>query len=784
MKIPYALRPRPVREPATGLLVPGTRAQDVFDLVAHLRLAVFPAVFATSEGFLIKLPSPHERLLAGVICLRSLADNLFLPVGADLVPPLLPDEAQGLVRSRGLVFLPHAVGQAFSLPGRGARALEFVPDHPLSWGDLLQVPSLHVADWRSLPEPKALADELLELTSTVPPPAAELILDQGRSDIGSESPRPAGAPGIGSRLAGAAAYMAGSSLAWLGTKLGLGGLAGMGASMLERALDFIPRLSERLMGEQEAALRDLLRDFRDGNIERALRRALPLNQPESNPVAPSVSAQLPRHNLFYSLQNLLKGRHNPGGLWFTPNELFHALQAEYRQQAEAAARRGDYRRAAFIHAKLLGDLGAAAHILSQGGLHRDAALIYQSLSNLHAAALQWQAAGEIDKAVEILVQLGADLEAAEILRKVGEPQQALVHYRRAAQKLTAQKKYFEAGELFLTRAQRPDLALTVFHDGWQSRPSASALPCGLALARHFADEPNPPRFVQILADAEKCLSIWTVESKVNFVNHLARLAKRPGLTAVAGAAQDRCLMSLVDQMRQTGIDGNVGRAVSRYFPGDSPWPAPVARDAQFALNALLTNRARDDEPTMLVRLGNSIVSAVCFMPFSMDLFLGFANGEVIRHRLATRETRCVLKQTEPIVGLQADPEEHHLVALAGSAFERAYLFTGTRSGAFHLNHDREIRAGGRARFCATVANQASPFFGVLSADRCQLFRRDNPSWSLSLPHPANDIVRAALVGSLPTYPETPWCLQFFGERGVFLINQKGGSYVWRDVRAR
>ncbi|HWY86705.1 MAG TPA: hypothetical protein VNX28_08270, partial [Gemmataceae bacterium] len=539
MKIPYALRPRPAREPATGLLVPGTRAQDVFDLVASLGLEVFPTVFATSEGFLIKLPSPCTKPLAGVMRLRSLAGHLFLPVGADLVPPLLPDEAQGLVRTRGLVFLP------------GARALEFAPDRPLSWGELLQVPPLQVAEWRSLPEPQALADELLELTSDAPPTTTDQILEQGRTDIGSEASRPAGSSGIGSRLAGAAAYAAGTSMAWLGTKLGLGGLAGMGAGLLERAMNLIPRLSERLMGEQEAALRELLRDFRDGNIERALRRALPINPPESKPLTPAADARLPRHNLFYSLQNLLRRRRDPGSIWSTPNELSYALQAAYREQAEAAARRGDYRRAAFIHAKLLNDLGAAAHMLSQGGLHRDAALIYENLHNLHAAALQWQAAGEIDKAVELLVQLGADLEAAEILRKVGEPEQALVHYRRAAQRLASQKKYFEAGEVFRTRAQRPDLALTVFHEGWQTRPEASALPCGLALARHFAEEPNPPRFVQILADAERCFSLWTVESKVHFVNQIAHLSNSAGLTDVAGATQDRCLLSLADQMRQT-----------------------------------------------------------------------------------------------------------------------------------------------------------------------------------------------------------------------------------------
>ena len=65
----------------------------------------------------------------------------------------------------------------------------------------------------------------------------------------------------------------------LGQMLGIQGLSGLGVGWIGKALSLAPRLSEDLLGRQAAALRDLLREFREGDLERALRRALPLGEP-------------------------------------------------------------------------------------------------------------------------------------------------------------------------------------------------------------------------------------------------------------------------------------------------------------------------------------------------------------------------------------------------------------------------------------------------------------------------------------------------------------------------
>ena len=87
-------------------------------------------------GFLIRLDDPTARAFPGTVRLRSLAENLFLPIDADLVPALLDDEAEGLTRLRGLVVLP------------GGRILSFDPAAPLAPSALLTGTARPQRDWQ------------------------------------------------------------------------------------------------------------------------------------------------------------------------------------------------------------------------------------------------------------------------------------------------------------------------------------------------------------------------------------------------------------------------------------------------------------------------------------------------------------------------------------------------------------------------------------------------------------------------------------------------------------
>src|SRR5258707_1375520 len=119
MKVAFHLRRLQVRAPATALLLPGHDVGQLLDLCTRWSSATLPSVYVVEDGFLLKLPGPTSAIHPGVIRLQSVADNLLIPVDAQLVPALLDDEATGLVRERGLIFLP------------GGRVLAFAPQEPV-----------------------------------------------------------------------------------------------------------------------------------------------------------------------------------------------------------------------------------------------------------------------------------------------------------------------------------------------------------------------------------------------------------------------------------------------------------------------------------------------------------------------------------------------------------------------------------------------------------------------------------------------------------------------------
>jgi len=100
-------------------------------------------------------------------------------------------------------------------------------------------------------------------------------------------------------------------------------------------------------------------------------------------------------------------------------------------------------------------------VLSKAGLHRDAAVLYlKKLNDPIAAAREFEAAGEFDRALEIYRNRADHLLAGDLLRRLGDEERAIDEYRRGADKIVeSERSFYQAGEVMRTRAQREDLAL-------------------------------------------------------------------------------------------------------------------------------------------------------------------------------------------------------------------------------------------------------------------------------------------------------------------------------------
>jgi hypothetical protein len=681
MKVPFHLRKAAGKADVAGLLLLSADVRELLAVCAALgppaggarEGAALPPVYAVLGGFLIKASggrqppvptsqqgahAPRSPSIPGAIRLRRLAGNLFLPVDAELVPALLEDEAAALVRDRGLVFLP------------GGRVLAFAPDRPLTAAELLACPRRQPRTWEPLPPRPARPDRLREVLLDLPNDTPDVILDSGAGTIGSEeAPRPpASIPGA--QAAGAAALGVGRGLVWLGHLLHWRGLAQLGARLMRQVVDRVPRLSESLLGRQEAALRELLRQFREGNLEQALRRALPLNSPAGRGDTVAQNDHLPLHNLLYSLRELLGGGRGPASLWLGGFNVQADLAREYRKAAEDAAARGDWRRAAFIYGKLLHDYRLAAAVLERGGLHHDAAVIYlELLSDTLGAARAFEAAGEVDRALQLYRRRGDHVAAGDLLRRAGEEDLALEEYRQAAALLAAGDNHLEAGELMLERGRRPDLALEFFTAGWSRRPQGSAQGCLLRLAEIRAAGESPRPLLSLIAEADDFFAPPGNDSgAAQFYNALARLAGGPHLEASRDDLRDRALAGLANKLRQRAREeSRPGNTVSQLLGQPGTWAPAVVSDAAFAFKAALcrTPQTRSVSPNR-IQLWEGLVTAVCWALETGRVYAGFANGGWTRFDPKTgyRSVWRPEKDNEVVTALATDPVGDLLVVLS------------------------------------------------------------------------------------------------------------------------
>lgn len=686
MKQELRLRRRVPAEPATALFLPGDDASAL--LAACTRLGLDPAgrVYRLTGGLLLKLDAPLTRPEPGTLRLRALAENLFVPADADLVPTLLDDESTGLTRTRGLVFLPWGT------------VLSFDPAAAVGSASLLAAELLPQREWRAFPQGMPLAQRIEEVVLEYPDESADAVLSAGGDPIGTEPLEP-GEPGAGSRWLDAARQNSGETLAWLGRKLGLPRLADLGAAWANRAMALGPRLTEAVLGRQAAAIRTLLSEFRDGKTERALRHALPLAEP-GGPRGAEVDAgdRLPSQDLVYSLGALLgPSNRKPGSLWVGGQDLLGELTREYRKAAESAQRQGDYRRAALIYGKLLRDYRMAAHTLLRGGLHHDAAiLLLNRLDDPRGAALAFEAAGDYDRAVQLYRRVGEHEPAGDLLRRMGEDEAALFEYRQAAFQLVALGAgHLAAGRLLATKARRPDLALEQYLAGWRDRPQGNALPCLMeAMTLLVESSTAPGRILALLSEADAHLSGSGSPSDVSlFYNFVAQLARREEAAALREEMEDRALLALAASLHaQAQAGASAGRVVSDVLGRVGSWPAGVTRDAEFALKAAIAALPRPAkppsrrQPLRRFRVGVGTVTAACFAAASDEVFVGFEGGEVFCFRPERSEVVRVASYDLTVTSLAASPDGRSVVILRSGAHQLGVVGSYARAadGSYRL----------------------------------------------------------------------------------------------------
>jgi tetratricopeptide (TPR) repeat protein len=682
-------------------------------------------------------------------------------VDAELTPALHPEEILALTRDRGLVVLP---------PGR---ALAFDPDQPIhvSW---LVSGSVQRADtWQAFVEPPMLADGLFSVVHASPISDADELLGPVASP--EDLPRPPRA-GLGGQVSGATSAAVGSGMAWLGWLFGSSSLRDLGRRWIERGMEMSPRLSESVLGRQAAALQELLRQFRSGNIDAALKRALPMGGDPARGSMPHTTDTLPTHNLAWSLGDLFGGgQRGPATIWHGGSDLQQQLIAEYRRVAEEALRRGDHRRAAFVYGRLLGDYRSAAAALSAGGLHHEAAILYRDkLDDPLPAASEFEQAGEFDTALALYITHHEHERAGDLYRKLGDDDRALEQYLAAADRLVREREdYLGAGTLVARKTERSDLAGHYYNLGWQQRngtatAASHAVPCAVRLARILAQHAQPEPLLQLVGEVETHLnddrhggSTWL------FFTAAAELAELPHLEAVREELRDRSKLALAATVRRYGErESRPGSVVQDAFGRSELWSAPLMRDAAYALTARqklppVPEPPKPKSPYIEVRLHVGTPTAAAYASDGRVVVAGFEDGMVAWLELQTGRIQKV-DARDTVVSLACDARGQVFVALSADQRLHTFWTDGVRLIGTAVQELRD-EAHADAMLMPTVRGTFPDVAcGLLRADGSVVFRSClRPSMTLDS-YPMLTEGAAEAGAWLPRAHDQAWLLRWAG----------------------
>jgi hypothetical protein len=389
-------------------------------------------VYALAGGFLLRLPAPRRLACDGAPGLP-----LTLEEGVLVSAPLSPSERERLAPPPGTAVLVRA-GTAKVYPLEGSQRVEVSAWLDVSAWTLVPMEGLG-APPPPVREPTPVdAPIRASLGIGAPAPEAEAMRArmEGRGEpvAKAEAPR----PGLLARLAAwwraepkrpgamtvdaeARPSLLGQLRAWL-----RGGGHETAASkpppprgpgMFSRLAGWLARSTPlgALLGQRKAEyVRKLFDLFEEGNLEEALRYAIPLAKGEPSEQA-QVALGLPGPRERLVIQPRQGG---PGSIFGGGAEVFEALKERYRQAVRKLEREGQIEKAAFVLAELLHEEEEAVSFLERHGKPRLAAELAEACNLAPGLVVrQWLLAKNVARAVDVARRTGAFADAVPRLER-------------------------------------------------------------------------------------------------------------------------------------------------------------------------------------------------------------------------------------------------------------------------------------------------------------------------------------------------------------------------------
>ena len=398
---------------------------------------------------------------------RCVGQALLIPQYASIQPQVAEEEWKNL-----LIYDWH-----FFHPGIGM--VGFNHSDRVNLADLLTYPAAIEQDW-SLAQPGPPGAPALRQISVQQPKVEDIFAqvqgvgDKDLKNLAKNKPSAEDAKDLRSTLLNSLEKLLshrpnmreGESQGWLG-------------KMLDRLEMRISKMLADLQKQRESEIDRLLKLYQD-DPEEALRYSIPLDSPyEGRGIAPP-SGLLDRNNApDFDLGGLNTG--GPLDNWDLDAQRQVALRQHYLRLANQKIAEGDYRKAAYIHAHLLGDFHTAANVLEQGKHFYEAAILYRDhLKDKQRAAQCFEKGGLYSEAIDLYLELGENEKAGDLYALIDQFEEARTQYQGCVEVALVRADYLDAARLYQSKLADDFNAKSTLLNGWQQNQNPMA-----CLQRYF-----------------------------------------------------------------------------------------------------------------------------------------------------------------------------------------------------------------------------------------------------------------------------------------------------------
>ncbi|HEX2630514.1 MAG TPA: hypothetical protein VHM26_15950, partial [Chitinophagaceae bacterium] len=432
--------------------------------IGELECYVIPQSIQSPEAaglfVIFKQPSAFASIeLADAYC--SIADKLFIPVNADVLPHVNNDEWKSL-----LIWHRQVLHPVIGLVG-------FEINDRIDPGNLLQPSQSINMDW-SFANPGLDEKPLLNRIKVLPPDPNEMVESMKKEldnkPLGSILNDKEGENRtiIDKVKDGIKLYTL-KPLRWLtrGILKILPPKEGDQDGVLNRAEKWLNKKIDDLEKRREDEINRLRRLF-DEDIDEALKYAVPLDSPylSRGQSGNDNSYKLGERRPLFNLGGL--GGGGTGGSWMVADDHYNDLRSKYHRAAQKAIEEKDYRKAAYIYAHLLSDFNAAANVLQQGGYYREAAALYREhLKNENAAAECLEKGGLYLEAIDAYKNLNKNEKVGDLYTRLQRNDDAGIYYEKHIDASIDRSDYLDAARVINEKMKQQDRAKETLLTGWK-----------------------------------------------------------------------------------------------------------------------------------------------------------------------------------------------------------------------------------------------------------------------------------------------------------------------------